>query len=190
MIKKKLLGVSISFIFGSALFFLSCKKDPFACAAPPYPPAIASYNMTAHNGGQLLTFVAQADFTSTKSAIGFNCLWQTGNSADVNNQLYFNNIILNKGVIGNYPLSNNPYVAYSGENGTGPLYSQNSTVFGYATDATHTGTLSITEYDSINHFISGTFSFTGNGYYIDQCGTKHNSTVSITGGTFTDVPTY
>jgi len=70
--------------------------------------------------------------------------------------------------IGSYPLITYPYGQYEIDYSGGPVY---------RTDATHTGTVTITRCDTVNQIYSGTFSFTA----IDK---NTNNVVKVTDGRF------
>jgi len=75
---------------------------------------------------------------------------------------------------GTYTLSDS---TFSGQYWDGTILNQTT----YITDSTHTGTVTITKYDTANKLMSGTFSFTARQFYPTGTATK-----SVTNGSFTD----
>lgn len=166
---KKALPKFIVIVAASALFS-SCAKDGVQALTP-----LATYNMSAMQNGQLITFNTAATYH------GDTALYIFGTWSSNINYTYLLNFVHIKpatGYIGTYDLAAGAigsYAAYQ-TNANPPTY-----IFNYLTTAKSTGTISISAYNSLAHTISGTFSFSGYDY-------SSGSTTSITGGTFTNVP--
>ncbi len=158
------------------ILFSSCAKEK-----NPLPTPLSAYNVNAYANGEFLTFNANWHGDSCFSMLSG---WTTNISQHYD--LDFYNIIIKKSFIGEYPLNLRSFAQfYSVEIPTSGGY-----VFYYSTDSTHTGSFSITAYDSINQTISGTFSFTGVGGNASgtPAGASYSPTISITNGVFTNVP--
>lgn len=174
-IKKQMINRLSVFIFFATILYLSCTN----LQNSPKPTPLNSYNMSAYASGEFLTFNAfcSNDGDSILSIMGE---WTTNISADYD--LNFYNIKNTKNYIGTYTLNTSPNAEYHAVQ----IPTSGSYLFAYSTDATHTGSLSITAYDSINKTISGTFNFIGTG--CSNCNTSSPAVINITNGVFTKVP--
>ncbi len=176
--RKKKTTRLLAFLIASALL-ASCKKEQ------TQPTPLTSYNMSAYANSELLTFNANF-INSGDSNITIQGVWVTNINETYDLNLYLLNA--RKGFIGTYSLG---LTTGSALYHTYPTYSVSAGyLFQYQTDATHTGSFSITAYDSINKTISGTFNFTGVGGAGANATSQSSypSTINITNGVFTKIP--
>ena len=159
------------------VLILGCKKNNNSNPSPP-PPA-QTYNHDFHCKANGVLFESDAMIGNHNSSI-FQIL---GPGITNTQTTYSETNIMFVGVLpvkGTYKIGEenvgDAYGTYS--------YGTLSALISYGTDATHTGTVVITNYDSTAHKISGTFNFSLVQVSPTQDSTK---TVSITEGQFTDL---
>ncbi|HKC69282.1 MAG TPA: hypothetical protein VKG26_13685 [Bacteroidia bacterium] len=153
----------------AVIIILGCKKKTTTTATnttPPPPTTVTNQMIFTVNGGTTYTATTDAVFTNQLTVNG-------GTSTSNNIEVTLN---MPKSV-GTYTLNLGLSADY--------VYTDNNNNFqNYQTDATHTGTVSVTQCDTINRKVSGKFSFNGFHSTIGSAGTP---TVSITNGSFTNV---
>jgi hypothetical protein len=177
--KKKITVRPLALIFVAIVLFSSCSKE----YQVPQPTPLSSYNLSAYANGELLTFNTTSDAAvPADSIINIYGRWEPANVPSYTYDMNLWGIKVSKGYIGVYSLTNAEYIATDGNS---------FALFCYQTSATP-GTFSITEYDSINKTISGTFTFTA---INSNPNPPHNvdissypSTITLTNGVFTKVP--
>jgi len=184
--KKQIINRASVFVFVTTILFSSCTKQN------DLPAPLSSYNLSAYANGELLTFnaVASTYFTTPGSdtLLTIGATWNTNLINNDEYQLTFSNIKFKKGFVGRYNLDSTEQAVFDDV----PLQAVNQGFdFYYATDSTHTCSISINTYDSINKTISGTFSFTGVGgpvYGTGRTAPYSSPTLSLTNGAFKKVP--
>jgi len=151
------------------ILILGCKKKTTTTTTnttPPPPTTVVNQMIFTVNGGTTYTATTDAVFTNQLTVNG-------GTSTSNNIEVTLN---MPKSV-GTYTLNLGLSADY--------VYTDNNNNFqNYQTDATHTGTVSVTQCDTINRKVSGKFSFNGFNSTIGSAGTP---TVNITNGSFTNV---
>jgi hypothetical protein len=151
----------------AAILILSCKKKTTTTATnttTPPPNITVNQLVFGINGGTTYT-------ATTVSSLINNIIDIEGGPSSRNIQVDLR--IPNS--VGTYTLNG------GSTNATYIIVDSNNV---YRTDATHTGTVNITQYDSTNRKISGKFSF--NALITSTTGTI-TPTISITNGSFTNV---
>ena len=153
----------------TAFIFVGCKKKTTTTTTTnttPPPPTITNQMIFTVSGGTTYTATTDAVFTNQLTVNG-------GTSTSNNIEVTLN---MPKSV-GTYTLNLGLSADY--------VYTDNNNNFqNYQTDATHTGTVSVTQCDTINRKVSGKLSFNGFNSTIGSAGTP---TVNITNGSFTNV---
>jgi hypothetical protein len=173
--KKTILGIPTAVILVAGILFSSCTKND-------QPAPLTSYNMSAYANGEFVTFNATiTNYGDSNIAIWSTWVTNINETYDLN----ISYVEVNKGFIGNYTFGSSAgYVQYQAY----PTYSvSNGYLFQYEA---HSGSFSITAYDSINKTISGTFNCVGvggAGNNVSQ-NSSYPSTIDITNGVFTKVP--
>jgi hypothetical protein len=156
-------------IFSFALLLLiinSCEKKT---TPSPTGPIVATIgNSLADNG----TFYFQpiwVKFSGDTFSFYSRC---TDNAEEV--EVY---LCVKTKIPGTFLLSASNY-AFNGASGSGSLIG-----FAYYTDSTHTGSVTVTKLDTINHIASGSFKFTAE----EQEPSRNGGTDNLSNGSFTNL---
>jgi hypothetical protein len=156
----------IALLFVLVTVIYSCKK----VGIPPNTPD----NISANFGTVYRSFWA---YTSLQGPSVY-----TVNTVYTQNQnpyqLQFCNLKLLPGYIGTYKLDSVACAVYYLD------YYHMPYSFYYLTDSKHTGTFTVSSYNSANNTISGTFSFVGVNFYYKPI---ESDTIIVTNGVFTNV---
>ncbi len=160
----------------------------FSCDNEPLEGEFGDPNGSGSGGGSFVatidgnSFVADAPFavggqSNGISQLAINGINLSGNSIVIH--------IFSTGT-GTYELSE--VEDFNDHNGYGTYIQPSSQSFPYRTNTNSTGTLQITDYDTENLVVSGTFAFQAEREVENEDGSIDIETVSITEGEFTDVP--
>ncbi len=154
------------------MLFSSCAKS-----GVEQPTGLSSYNMSAYNNNQLLTFNASA-INHGDTILDIIGNWPTNIGKTYVLDIFHIKIYVKlKYLVGTYNLGTKPDAVYGAyPTGSNPIKFD----FYYYTDRADTGTLRITSFDSATTSISGTFDFNG-------ANSATGGNIYITNGSFTNV---
>ena len=155
---------------GSGL--LCADVDGVNYTADPYNTSTGFFGNSTYNG-------SYAKLIPTSGATGGYNLLVSGDNGNANTgatwQIDFN--------ITQLPVNGGTYSTTAGSASFDYYAGSTSNQLHYTTDATHTGTVTINNLDTVNNLVSGTFSFTANEGSNNYTPTQH----TITSGSFTNV---
>lgn len=175
-------SVSMMALMSLLLLLGSCQQTgDLAPTAPVATPTTLQQGVSARINNQVWQSVTEQTATAKDyyairgginpnelTIIGFGAFSSVSNAAKTDRITLF---LANVSGNGTYPLSGGSQAVYTAISTAG--------LINYMTDATRTGTATVTKYDLKNGLVSGTFAFTA---------AAGSATVTVTDGQFTDVP--
>jgi hypothetical protein len=135
-------------LFLAGLIYISCKKE--VVYPPPTPPPTDIITATSEGGTFSYT---PRTIKFSRDTLSIYSTYVTGAGSGCDGGTYYISFLVYAKQAGTYVLSNHN-IASLGEYG---FCSPNS--FQWQTDSAHTGSINFTQFDTINHIVSGTFSF-------------------------------
>lgn len=171
---------SVAALLTVALLTGGCQSENNDVAPATTPASIAQKGVSARINNQVWQSATEQTATTKNyyavrgginpnelTIIGFGAFASVSNAAKTDRITLFLTSVAGPGT---YPLLAGSQAIYTATTGA---------LTNYATDATRTGTVTVTKYDLTNGLVSGTFAFTA---------VSGSATVSVTDGQFTDVP--
>jgi len=182
---NKIKVLSIFAVLFTAFCFVSCDNEPIDPTLLQQINSNNGNNGGGGNGGNPTNAVFKVDFggqtwtaTSTEALMYSNAIQIAGLKA-ANGQTF--GFALNGTTVGTYDSTSNLIAYDPNNNSNGDVY--------WAVNPTNpsvsAGTVTITNIDTVNKKISGTFSFTG---YWSDLSVSNIPPISFTNGVFTDIP--
>lgn len=156
---------------GSGL--LCTNVDGVSYTAKPYSSSSSFFTGTAYNG-------SYAQLVPSSTSTGGYYMNVSGNNGDANNNPTWEVDFR----ITQLPVAGSTYTTQAGSASFDYYAGSSSNQLHYVTDASHTGTVTITSIDTTNNLVSGSFSYTAT----EPSGQNYTPTQhSITSGTFTNL---
>ncbi len=155
-----------------AILILGCKKKTTTTTTNTTPPPNTTVNQ---QGTMAFTIGNGSPQNVPQSSLSCSLLNNELNIDGTTSSNTFDVDLFIPNSLGTYTLNGGTTYAY---------FTSNVTNTTYKTDATHTGTVVVTQYDATGKTVSGSYSF--NAFQTSPGGTG-TSTVSITNGSFTNV---